>query len=563
MRPEASSPRSGPDAPRTFDRERGWHVVAQLAVVVGIALRLFQFAARPSIWVDEAALVRSILDRTPLALLTTPLDYGQVAPAGFLLLVKLCATLFGIEEFSLRLPPLIAGLLSVPLFRHLAQRLLSAPAAAVATALFALALPLIQFSANVKPYTADVLVVVGIALLTCTALERPADRRTDVPLACSGLLACLFSTTAAFILAPAAILLMGAAWHGAVADRRRRFVVAAIWAGAVVAALAWNVWLESPTDRRYLQLFWSSGFVPAGIRPFVPWLFGVLLDVFGGGGWMLTGTFKYASPTGFAVLVALGTVSAAVRGWTERLLLLGPVALALVAAAIGVFPFSGRLIMFLTPIWLLFAVRGAEVAGRLVLPRRYGALVPLLLVPVAVQTLLANPLPQRPEEMRPVLAYVQAHRQPGDAVWVYYGAAQAFAYYARILGLAATAISECDRGNTAGQLAQVDVLRGRARAWVIVSHGYAIGTTNERALLVRYLDRIGERLETFPADFAEDADRASSAALLYRLDDPSRLAAASAATFPVPAAGGAAWSCYGTMSHDPRGGERAAAAVGR
>ena len=49
---------------------------------------------------DEAAVASNVLDRTVPALLT-PLDYGRVAPPGFLLAARLA--LFGTSEYSLRL----------------------------------------------------------------------------------------------------------------------------------------------------------------------------------------------------------------------------------------------------------------------------------------------------------------------------------------------------------------------------------------------------------------------------------------------------------------------------
>ena len=61
---------------------------ALVVVAVGIALRLWQYLADASLWVDEAALARNIVDRSPAGLLA-PLDYGQAAPWGFLLIEKL------------------------------------------------------------------------------------------------------------------------------------------------------------------------------------------------------------------------------------------------------------------------------------------------------------------------------------------------------------------------------------------------------------------------------------------------------------------------------------------
>jgi len=56
-------------------------------VGAGAALRLWQYLANASLGVDEAALARNITAR-PLSALFTRLDFGQVAPPGFLLVEK-------------------------------------------------------------------------------------------------------------------------------------------------------------------------------------------------------------------------------------------------------------------------------------------------------------------------------------------------------------------------------------------------------------------------------------------------------------------------------------------
>ena len=51
-------------------------------VAAGIALRLLQYLANRSLWLDELRLTLNILERS-YAGLTSPLDYNQGAPIGF------------------------------------------------------------------------------------------------------------------------------------------------------------------------------------------------------------------------------------------------------------------------------------------------------------------------------------------------------------------------------------------------------------------------------------------------------------------------------------------------
>jgi hypothetical protein len=83
-----------------------------IVVALGIILRLRQYFANRSLWVDEASLALNIVNRT-FGALTLPLDYNQGAPIGFLFIEKFSVLILGNNEFSLRLFPLFSGLLSV------------------------------------------------------------------------------------------------------------------------------------------------------------------------------------------------------------------------------------------------------------------------------------------------------------------------------------------------------------------------------------------------------------------------------------------------------------------
>ena len=87
-----------------------WFIIA-----FGIVLRLIQYLANRSLWVDEAALASSIVTRTYRGLLQ-PLDYYQSAPTGFLMVERFFVELFGNSEYSLRLFPLLAWISSLFFF---------------------------------------------------------------------------------------------------------------------------------------------------------------------------------------------------------------------------------------------------------------------------------------------------------------------------------------------------------------------------------------------------------------------------------------------------------------
>ena len=101
------------------------------------------------LWPDEAYLAHNYLDRSYLALLQ-PLDYGQVVPLLYLWVQKTIILIFGFSEYSLRLYVFLGSIASLFLFRHLAGRLLQGTARLMAIGTFAVAYPLIRYSAEAE-----------------------------------------------------------------------------------------------------------------------------------------------------------------------------------------------------------------------------------------------------------------------------------------------------------------------------------------------------------------------------------------------------------------------------
>ena len=95
------------------------------------------YLRRDVLWLDEAATAQNILERSLSQLLTVPLDYGQAAPKGFLLLEWVVSRTFGTSDLALRLLPFVAGIASLFIFAGLARRLLNRAGALAALLCFA------------------------------------------------------------------------------------------------------------------------------------------------------------------------------------------------------------------------------------------------------------------------------------------------------------------------------------------------------------------------------------------------------------------------------------------
>ena len=95
-----------------------------IAVGLGVGLRLLRYLLQFPLWVDEAKLATSLIDRGFVDLLE-PLNYGQTSPVGYLWLSLASVKLLGFNELALRLASCLAAISSVLLMRRLSSRLLT------------------------------------------------------------------------------------------------------------------------------------------------------------------------------------------------------------------------------------------------------------------------------------------------------------------------------------------------------------------------------------------------------------------------------------------------------
>ncbi len=468
-----------------------------LLLGAGLVLRVAQYLANRSLWLDEAYLAPTIL-RRPWSELFTPPDYGQVGPVGFLVLERVAATLFGQSEYALRLVPLLAGVASLFLFRRIAARILPPTAVPLAMALFAFNDPLIYFSSELKPYSLDVAIALGLLSLALDVGQGASgNRRLLVRLALAGAAAVWFSLPAVFVLAGAGSTLALSAWRRQ--DRQRVSAIGLaglLWAASFAALYAES--LSRIARASWVLDFWSQAFLPLPPRSLadIYWLPRALGALFEDpGGLVFRGLGIFCFLVGCLALMA-----------ADRLrlgLLLAPLLFALLASGLRIYPFHGRVLLFLAPSILLLIALGAERLRELTAERMravYGILVLLLLFHPVLFSAKALARPRTREEIKPVLARVERSRRPGDRVYVYSAAAPAFDYYAPRYGFSSgDTLAGTWAGDPDGARRDLEMLRGGGRTWVIVSHPVRPDGSNDEERFLPLLDGSGRRLEEFRA----------------------------------------------------------------
>ncbi|HSB37321.1 MAG TPA: glycosyltransferase family 39 protein, partial [Thermoanaerobaculia bacterium] len=230
---------------------------ARLLLVVlvgaGVALRAVNFLALPSLTLDEAALALSIVGR-PVSSFLSPLEGGQVAPWGFLVLEKGLFLVVGRSDWGLRLLPLAASIASCVLVCRLARRMLEGVAVPFATGAFALSPGFIFYGGQMKQYATEVAASLLMTLLASRSRGEGLTPRRAAALGAWGLGLALLSQSVVFVLTGLFLSLAVLAWR-----KRERtaalalLVLAAFWGAGITWALFTNLRLLTPAGRAYVR----------------------------------------------------------------------------------------------------------------------------------------------------------------------------------------------------------------------------------------------------------------------------------------------------------------------
>lgn len=264
----------------------------------------------------------------------------------------------------------MCGLITIVLFWRIAARILTGWDVPYAVGLVALGTPLIYFSSQVQQYSSDTAATVLVIWAVLWLRQDPSDVRRALVAAGVGAPTVWLLLPAMFILAGiGAALAASAMVEGRRTGCRSLFMVGAarVLSAGLAAALALRT--VPPADRAYLDWYWSGGFMPVPPRTLdealwvwhrLTWLFGKL----GTGLRRTNGGLGYPCSQLFVLLAAVGVGALWRRQRETALILLGPVLVTLMGAALHVCPFTGRALSFLLPALLLATAAGADHALR-------------------------------------------------------------------------------------------------------------------------------------------------------------------------------------------------------
>ena len=472
--------------------------------VAGAILRLWQYLGRGTLWIDEAAIARNVVARTPAGLLQ-PLDYAQIAPKGFLLIEKLAVDTFGAGDHALRLYSILTALTALPLFYALARRVLSEQGALLAFALFAVLGRPIYYAAEGKQYGGDIFFACLLLLLAVRILDGDASPRHWLRLGVVGAIAVWFSQPALFVLAGVGLALSVAVMQRRIPLRWPALVACTLWALSGIPSIWLTLHSLGPHEHAYMRSFWQDGFWP--IPPHS------LRDL----AWPLVNFYGlFRDPLGMPVtalgvgLFALGCIALARRRPVQLTALAGVLVAAYLASALRIFPFdttvtgfnkiaagNGRVLLFVLPSLVLLVTTGIIelVESPLRYVHRIGIAFAALVIGAPLYYAVSG-LPYSPHDLRPLLAAVREHQQPGDRLYVYYGGQQPFEWYRQRFPFDDYHVVRggCYRPAWREYLRELDAFRGAGRVWVMIVRPARVNGILEAASIEGYLDAVAPKL---------------------------------------------------------------------
>jgi Dolichyl-phosphate-mannose-protein mannosyltransferase len=458
-----------------------------LLVGWGVAVRVRQYLFRRSLWLDEAMVAIDIVNRSYSGLLQ-PLDRRQGAPVGWLWLEHTMVELLGNHEYSLRLVPLVAGLATIGVFWRLARELLPGYLVPVALAFVATSPLLIYYSTEAKQYSSDVLLGLVALALSLPLLGDRLRARDVLWWGAFGTIGLWCSHPLVMFLAGSAVVVLGVRmlqrdWRGAGMVALGCVSFSASFLACYAVSLA-----RLGRDELLLR-YWQEGFAPEPLQPgtTLRWLARTLLQ-------LLENPVQLSMAGLASVTIAVGVAALLRRSRRRALLLLSPFPGFLLAAVLGKYPASGRLVLALVPLVLLLVVAAAGWGhGRLGLVASLAGATALAVLAVspARNAAAVTLQPTTVNELRPVLETVKERRQPGDRIWVHNAAASPVTYYGQVLNLQRDGVfllrpttAACD------QQAQLASQLAGDRVWLVFSHRLADAPADEHEVILSRFARV-------------------------------------------------------------------------
>lgn len=400
-------------------------LIVPIILSLGTLLRIIVYFQNRSLIMDEANLARNVVEKSGRDFFQS-LDYAQYCPPIFMLLTKLNTILFGVNEWSLKLGPLLAGILLLVFFWMLLKKMVEESVVHWYLLLvLSFSTLAIRYSTEFKQYSLDALLTL---LLVYIALQFKGAKWTVKNTLIWLLLGSLMiwtSMPSIFVLAAIGFAFLYQSWFA-----ERKIPIGLILAGGFwllnFGFYFWLILYQDSTSnllQDYHQNFFFEFFPMTTTE--ASRSFNLLL------GLMTSITDRTALGLIFcALFLAIGSYQTIKKKKFEALLLLLPILFALIASNLKLYSLIPRLSLFLIPLCLLLMGLGLSFAWKKMhtfLKIAMGVLMIISLVNKEGYLYFGTKMEF--ENSKAVLAFLAKNRSQKDLIVVQYDAVPAFVFY--------------------------------------------------------------------------------------------------------------------------------------
>ncbi|MEO1237066.1 MAG: hypothetical protein AAFX76_09785 [Planctomycetota bacterium] len=412
-----------------------WPMWARLAllglVAAGWGLLAWNFTRPVTLFTDEAMVLFNIVELSP-AEYAGPLMHYQIAPWGFLAAVRGAVEVFGLDEWSVRLVPLLAACGALPLMAWLVWRTCVPWAGLVVFGGFVASGEWLLQACRVKPYTADVLCTVLFLVVAVRLADRRCTWGWAAVLGGVGAAGAWFSVSFVTVVAAVGLTLLGIRAFGPARRDWGPLLTAGLVSAVSGAVHFFGVLRPQQTvgdTAQYMDAFWQRGFLPIPVLD--PNRFTIRLMLFAADATQLSlpGLALALSLLGFGVWVA--------RRNRAGLVVVAPIVLASALAMLKVYPMQGRLALFLAPSMFLVLAQGMTTLQQSI-GGSVGRGAGVVAAAVVVFFMFSWPFDTRgqapfEDDLLPVLEAVHDRYLPDQRVYLYYGGEKVYDFYTQYL----------------------------------------------------------------------------------------------------------------------------------
>jgi hypothetical protein len=436
----------------------------------GCLISVFNFLNIRSLWLDEARLALSIINK-PVNDLFKPLEMNQVAPIGFLLVEKFFSYLGGNTDWALRIFPMLSFFISIFLIYRLSVLIFQEKFYALfATAFYSLSYFIIFYSSEVKQYMSDVVVCLIILLYAMVFIQKNG-RKQLYTYSLIGIISIWFSNISIIMLFSIGVYIL---YKIQVGNKNYSNTLVLLGSWSISFVIYYLLFIHNHPAKSFMIDYWSNegAFLPKNIfsLEFYRGLYALISTFI-----RLSGYGSYPNKVLFLFFV-IGLYFLYTKKKEFLYLLIFPVIVHLFLSYLNLYPFNSRLILYLYPSLIITSVSGIYYLITLLKPEFKRMALFTLLIPLVFKLIMLSKqnFVIEKEEIKKSLFYLNSEISQGDSMYIYYFSFPAYSFYkkkySKLGRIPQKNISFGKNNRQDWSKHEKDISKNKGTIWILFSH---------------------------------------------------------------------------------------------